>query len=218
MDITYLGHSSFKIKTKTATIVTDPFDSKMVGLKYSGTEAEIVTVSHSHSDHNAIDKVSGIKKVFEGPGEYEVKGVSIIGYSSYHDKEEGAKRGKNTIFVFEADGLRFAHLGDLGHTLSDNLVDEMGSVDILMIPVGGVYTIGSREAVDVVNKVSPYFVVPMHFAVSGLDPKTFSGLEPVDTFLKESGLAVEKLAKFSIKKDDIIDDQASKIIVLETKQ
>ena len=196
MDITYLGHSSFKIKTKTATIVTDPFDSKMVGLKYSGAEAEIVTVSHSHSDHNAIDKVSGIKKVFEGPGEYEVKGVSIIGYSSYHDKEEGAKRGKNTIFVFEADGLRFAHLGDLGHTLSDNLVDEMGSVDILMIPVGGVYTIGSREAVDVVNKVSPYFVVPMHFAVSGLDPKTFSGLEPVDTFLKESGLAVEKLQIF----------------------
>src|SRR5258706_16296377 len=106
MDITYLGHSSFKIKTKTASVVTDPFDSKMLGLKYSGVEGEIVTVSHAHSDHNATDKVGGLKKVIDGPGEYEVAGVSIMGYSTYHDNKKGEERGKNTIYVIEAEGLR----------------------------------------------------------------------------------------------------------------
>ena len=117
MDITYLGHSSFKIKTKTATIITDPFDPQMVGLKYSGVEGEIVTVSHAHADHNATGKVAGVKKIVEGPGEYEISGVSIMGFPSFHDNKEGAERGKNTIYVIEADGLRLAHLGDLGHTI-----------------------------------------------------------------------------------------------------
>jgi L-ascorbate metabolism protein UlaG (beta-lactamase superfamily) len=102
MDITYLGHSSFKIKTKTATVITDPFDPQMVGLKYSGVEGEIVTVSHAHRDHNAVDKVAGVKKVVEGPGEYEIMGVSIIGYPSFHDAKEGAERGKNTIYIIES--------------------------------------------------------------------------------------------------------------------
>lgn len=88
MDITFLGHSSFKIKTKTATVVTDPFDPKMLGLKFSPTEADIVTISHDHTDHNSIDRVTGYKKVFSGPGEYEVMGVSMIGYPSFHDDKK----------------------------------------------------------------------------------------------------------------------------------
>jgi L-ascorbate metabolism protein UlaG (beta-lactamase superfamily) len=217
MDITYLGHSSFKIKTKTATVITDPFDSQMVGFKYSAAEAEIVTVSHSHHDHNAIDKVIGVKKVFEGPGEYEVMGVSIIGYSSFHDTREGAERGKNTIFVFEAEGLRLAHLGDLGHMLSDDLVNEIGSIDVLMIPVGGKFTIGPKEAAEIVGKIDPYFIIPMHYAVPELNPQTFTGMEPVGTFLKEIGMTVENLPKFSLKREDILEDQSSKVIILEKK-
>jgi len=217
MDITYLGHSSFKIKTKTATVVTDPFDSQMVGLKYSGVEGEIVTISHDHPDHNAAGKVSGVKKVIEGPGEYEVMGVSIIGYPSFHDGKAGAERGKNTIFVFEAEGLRIAHLGDLGHTLSDDLVNEMGSIDVLMIPVGGVFTIGPKEAVEIVGKIDPYFTIPMHYKVLGLNPQTFAGVEPVETFIKEIGMTVENLPKFSLKKEDILEDQGSKVIILEKK-
>jgi len=217
MDITYLGHSSFKIKTRSASIITDPYDSQMVGLKYSGAEGEIVTVSHAHHDHNATDKVTGVKKILEGPGEYEVMGVSIIGYPSFHDTKQGVERGKNTIFVIEADGLRIAHLGDLGHALSDDLVNEMGSIDVLMVPVGGKFTIGPKEAVEIVGKIDPYFVIPMHFAVPGLNDQTFAGLEPVEPFLKEIGMTVENLPKFSLKREDILEDQSSKVIILEKK-
>lgn len=217
MDITYLGHSSFKIKTRTATVITDPFDPQMVGLKYSGVEGEIVTVSHAHRDHNAIEKVSGVKKIIEGPGEYEVMGVSIIGYPSFHDAKEGTERGKNTIFVIEAEGLRVAHLGDLGHTLSDDLVNQIGAIDVLMIPVGGKFTIGPKEAVEVVGKIDPYYIIPMHYKTPGMNPQAFSDIEPLDTFLKEIGMTVENLSKFTLKHEDILEDQSTKVIVLEKK-
>ncbi len=217
MEITYLGHSSFKIKTKSATVVTDPFDPKMVGLKFSGVEADIVTLSHDHPDHNASNNVNGVKKIIDGPGEYEVMGVSMIGYSTFHDAEGGATRGKNTIYVYEFEGLRLVHLGDLGHALSDDLVSELGDVDVLMIPVGGEFTIGSKEASEIISKIEPYFVIPMHYAVDGLSPDLHSKLGTLETFLKESGLPAETMPKFSLKKEDIIDDQSTKIIVLERK-
>ena len=217
MEISYLGHSSFRIKTKSAVVVTDPFDPQMVGFKYSGAEAEIVTVSHQHSDHNAVSKVSGVKKVVEGPGEYEISGISIIGYQSFHDNKKGEERGKNVIYVIEAEGLRIVHLGDLGHAISDDLVSEMGPIDMLMIPVGGFYTINPKEAVEISSKIDPYFILPMHYKDSGINEKEFADLEPKETFLKEVGLTVEVLPKFSIKKEDIIENQSTKVIVLERK-
>lgn len=217
MDITYLGHSSFKIKTRSATIITDPFDPQMVGLKYTGVEGEIVTVSHNHPDHNATARVSGVKKVVEGPGEYEIAGVSITGYQTFHDNKKGEERGINTVYVFEAEGLRIAHLGDLGHTLSDDLVSEMGSIDILMIPVGGFFTIGPKEAAAEASEIDPYFIFPMHYKVPEMNQKEFAKLEPKETFLKEIGMTVEVLPKFSIKKEDILEDQGAKVIVLEKK-
>lgn len=217
MDITYLGHSSFKIKTRTASIITDPFDPAMLGLKFAPTDADIVTISHDHGDHNAVGKVSNVKKVVNGPGEYEISGVSIIGVQSFHDSKEGGERGKNTIYVFEADRLRFAHLGDLGHTLSDEKISEIGDVDVLMIPVGGFYTIGPKEAVEIINKIEPYFVIPMHYKAPGISDQIAANLETVESFLKESGLPVENLPKFSIKKEDILEDQNTKVIVLERK-
>lgn len=209
MDITYIGHSSFKIKTKTATLITDPFDPSATGIKYPPQEAEIVTISHDHADHNYLDKISGYKKVVSGPGEYEVKGVSIIGIPTFHDDKGGSERGKNTVYVFETEGLRIAHLGDLGHALSESQIEELGEIDVLMIPVGGVYTIGPKEASDLVSKIEPYFVMPMHY---GSDK-----LQPVDTFLKEMGQPGEKIAKFSLKKIDIEENQNMKVIVLENK-
>lgn len=217
MEISYLGHSSFKIKTKTATVIMDPFDPKMVGLKYSGVEGEIVTVSHAHKDHNATENVSGIKKIVEGSGEYEISGVSIIGYPSFHDNKKGVERGKNTIYVFEVEGLRIVHLGDLGHTLSDDLVNEIGAVDILMIPVGGVFTIGPKEAVELAGKIDPYFILPMHYKNSEMKTQEFSDLEPVETFIKEMGITIENLPKLTIKQGDIIEDQSTKVIILERK-
>ena len=218
MDITYLGHSSFKIKTKTATVITDPFDPKFVGLKYSGVEGDIVTVSHDHADHNSIDKVTLTKKIVDGPGEYEISGVSIMGYKTFHDDKKGEERGVNTVYVIEAEGLRLVHLGDIGHALSDDLVDEIGDVDILMVPVGGFYTIGPKEATEIITKIEPYFVIPMHYKVPGLSPDLTEKLLPVEDFLKESGITTETLPKFSLKKEDILEDQNTKIIVLEKKQ
>lgn len=216
MEISYLGHSSFKIKTKMAVVVTDPFDSS-VGFKFPKTEADIVTVSHEHSDHNNIEGVTGTKKVITGPGEYEVMEVSIIGISSFHDNQKGEKRGKNTIYVYEAEGLRVAHLGDLGHDLPEGIIDQMGSVDILMIPVGGDYTIGPKEAASIVSNLEPTFVIPMHYQMSGLSQGTFSKLEGVEPFLKEVSLPSENMQKFSIKKSDIMEGQNTKVIVLERK-
>lgn len=215
MDLIYLGHSSFKIKGKTASVVTDPFDSKMVGLKFSPVEADIVTVSHNHADHNQIQLVKNVKKIVDGPGEYEIQGISILGFNSYHDTKKGEARGRNTIYVFEVDGFRIAHLGDLGHHLSEELVENIGDIDILMIPVGGVYTIGSSEAAEIIRDIEPAIVIPMHYKVEGINPESFSKLEPVESFLKEVGIPVEKLPKLLLKKEELGEEQ--KVVLLEKK-
>ncbi|MFI5241327.1 MAG: MBL fold metallo-hydrolase, partial [Microgenomates group bacterium] len=123
----------------------------------------------------------------------------------------------NTIYIFEADGLRLAHMGDLGHDLNTETLDAMGPIDILMIPVGGEYTIGPKEAVSVITKVDPYFIIPMHYKADGMNPEIGSKLESLETFLKEVGIPSENTSKFSIKKDEILEDQNSKVIVLERK-
>lgn len=215
MDIIFLGHSSFRIKGRSASLVTDPYDPKMVGLKYSPQEADIVTVSHEHADHNQSDLVKNVKKVVSGPGEYEIMGISILGFPSFHDDAKGAKRGKNTIFVFEVDDFRICHLGDLGHTLAEQLVEDLGDIDILLIPVGGEFTIGPQEAVSVVQAIEPSLIIPMHYQVSGLNQESFGALMPVEAFLKEVGLPVETLPKLSLKKEDLGEDQ--KVVVLEKK-
>lgn len=215
MDITFLGHSSFKLKGRSGTVITDPFDPAMTGLKFPPNEADIVSISHDHSDHNQALLVAGVKKVITGPGEYEIMGISIIGFPSYHDEKEGSLRGKNTIYVYEMDGLRLAHLGDLGHKLSGETVEDMGRIDILMIPVGGEFTIGPNEATSLVQAIEPTVVIPMHFQTPGLRTETFSKLEGVESFLKEVGLKVETLPKLSLKKEELGEDQ--KVVVLEKR-
>lgn len=216
MDITYLGHSSFKIKSKNSLVVTDPFDPQAVGLKFPKVAADIVTISHSHADHSFLSGVTDYKRVIEGPGEYEIGGVSIIGYQTYHDGKSGAERGKNTIYVYELEELRICHLGDLGHELPNDLVEEIGTIDVLMLPVGGFYTINSEIAAKVMMDIEASIVIPMHFATDGLSPDFKSNLSSVDDFLKLTGLSVEKLDKLSIKKSDIPED-GQKVVVLEPK-
>lgn len=215
MDITFLGHSSFRLKGKTATVVTDPFDPEIVGLKFPKVAADIVTISHQHEDHNQADLVKGVKRLVSGPGEYEIMGVSIIGIPTFHDEKKGAKRGKNTIYVYEMDGLRLVHLGDLGHKLHEKMLEKIGDIDILMVPVGGEYTIGSKEAVEVARAIEPKIVIPMHYQMPGLNPATFAKLSSTEPFLAEIGLLVEKTDKLSVKKENIGEE--SKAILLEKK-
>lgn len=214
MDITHLGHSSFRLRGKTATLVTDPFDSKQVGLKFPKVTADIVTVSHDHGDHNNVDAVGDVKRVVSGPGEYEISGVSIIGIASYHDDKKGEERGKNTVYVIEMDELRIAHMGDLGHKLSEKTLEEIGDLDILMIPVGGFYTIDAKQAVETVRSIEPSITIPMHYKMKGM-AASFDKISSVDGFLSEAGLPVEKAKKLSVRKSDVGEEM--KVVVLEIK-
>lgn len=216
MDIYYIGHSSFRIVTKDVTLVTDPFDTKMVGLKFPTLSADITTISHQHADHNFLKALDNPGKVIDGPGEYEVKRVSIFGLPSYHDDKKGAERGKNTMYVIEAEELKVVHLGDLGHKLSDSDIDAMGEVDVLMVPVGGKYTIDYKMAADVVRSIEPKIILPMHYQTEGLAKETFAELETVDQFVTELGIKKEEQKKLVIKKATLNPEEQT-IILLERK-
>lgn len=217
MDITYLGHASFKLRGKTASVVVDPFDPGMVGLPYPKVSAEIVVASHDHRDHNAVERVSGTAGraepfVISAPGEYEVSGVSVFGFRTWHDKKEGAERGKNMVSVIHIDEVVVAHLGDLGHTLSDKLIEDMNEVDVLLVPVGGAYTINASEAVQVVEQIEPSIVIPMHYKASGMK-KGFDELANVEAFLKEIGEeGARREAKLTVTKADLPEER--EVVVL----
>ena len=215
MDITYLGHSSFKIKSKNASIITDPFSPEKVGLKYPKISADIVTVSHDHDDHNKADLVKDTRMVIKNPGEYEVMGISIVGISTFHDDKKGTLRGKNTIFVIEIEDIRVAHLGDLGHVLSEKTIDKIGDVDILLIPIGGEYTINSSQSAQIVRDMEPNIAIPMHFKVDGVDEKTFGMLSDEKSFLAEVGYMVERTDKLVVKKASL--EEEKKVVVLNIK-
>lgn len=182
MEITWLGHSCFKIKGRQVTVITDPY-SPSLGYLLGKTSADIVTVSHQHEGHSYVQGIDGVRKVVSGPGEYEVGGVLIIGIATFHDGEGGAKGGKNTVYVMEIDEVTVCHLGDLGHGLTAEQIEELGAVDVLLLPVGGVSTINAPMAAEVVRRLEPKVVVPMHYKTPALKRE----LEPVEKFLKEIG-------------------------------
>jgi len=182
MEITWLGHSCFRLKGKEATLITDPYDAS-IGYSLGKPKANIVTSSHSHPGHSFVDGVGSESRVVRGPGEYEIAGVFIHGISTFHDNERGKRRGKNTIYLIEIDEVIVCHLGDLGHVLSSEQVGEMSNVEVLLVPVGGLSTIDAPAAAEVVRLLEPRIVIPMHFKT---DAVSFE-LEPVGNFLKEIG-------------------------------
>jgi L-ascorbate metabolism protein UlaG (beta-lactamase superfamily) len=215
MEIKFLGHSSFKIRGKEVTIVTDPYDAS-VGFKFPKVVAEIVTISHDHQDHNQQALVGGKPYVIVGPGEYEVKGVSIVGIQTFHDESQGAKRGRNTVYRIELEGINLCHLGDLGHQLSSSQLGELNGVDILFIPVGGVYTIGPKRAVEVITQLEPKIVIPMHYRVpEQKGNSTFAQLKGVEEFLKEIGEEVTPQPKLIMSRDRLPAER--EVVVLERK-
>ncbi|MFO7792516.1 MAG: MBL fold metallo-hydrolase [Candidatus Saliniplasma sp.] len=168
MRIRWHGHSCFEIENDSV-VVTDPHDGKNIGIKSPNVKGDIILVSHDHFDHNAVRLVEkSDSEVIEEDGEFSKDDVSIRGIEAYHDTEEGKKRGKNIIYTFEIDGIKFCHLGDLGHGLSDEMIQKIKPVDFLFIPVGDTFTIGPKKAADVVEKIRPSIAVPMHYKVGGL--------------------------------------------------
>jgi len=186
MEITFIGHSCFKIKGNTTTIIIDPYNPKKVGYKLPKLTANIVLVTHEHDDHNYVEGVSDYKFLINSPGEYETQGTFVFGLATFHDAATGADRGKNTIYLIEIDGFNVLHLGDLGHELSKEILEKITQVDVLLVPVGGTYTINAKQAIKVIASLEPGIVVPMHYATPDLS--FASDLLGLDKFLQEMGL------------------------------
>lgn len=184
MIIKWLGHASFLLKAADGTkVITDPYESGAYngGIMHRSIDIEpdVVTVSHDHADHAYTEGVPGNFEVVKTPVEKTVKGVAIKGISAYHDIERGAVRGSNVMFAITIDGIRVAHLGDLGHELSPRDIEQLGKVDVLLIPVGGYYTIGPEQATSIISEIKPKVVIPMHFK----NDKINITIGPVDDFL-----------------------------------
>jgi L-ascorbate metabolism protein UlaG (beta-lactamase superfamily) len=183
MELTWYGHSCFRLRERGGpTIITDPYDDS-IGYTLPRLRADIVTVSHDHGDHNHIRGLRGDPKVLASPGEYEVRDIFITGIPTFHDSKQGKERGRNVVFTFDFDGLCVCHLGDLGHMLDQSQAEALGNVDVLLIPVGGVYTIAAAAAAEVVSLLEPRVVVPMHYKTKDLSMR----LGTARAFLKEMG-------------------------------
>lgn len=164
MKITWLGHSAFRLEESTGTtVVTDPYAESLVGYRMQRVNADAVTLSHHHRDHDEVSQVAGSPQVFDTVGAWEVKGVDITSMHSWHDPEQGSKRGPNLIFKYRMDGVDLCHLGDIGEECGAETGDLIGTVNVLMIPVGGNYTIDAVQAKEYVDFLMPDIVIPMHF-------------------------------------------------------
>ncbi len=210
MDVTWLGHGCFRLRGRGAAVVTDPYPPA-IGLKLPRLDADLVTVSHEHENHNYTQIVREAYEI-RGPGEYEVAGVSVIGVPSFHDSDKGATHGRNTIYLIEIDDVRICHLGDLGSALDDAEAEAISAADVLLVPVGGRTVINAAQAAQVVRQLEPRFVVPMHYAIPGLKLE----LDTLDRFLKEMAVtAAEAQPKLSVQASS--GEYETKVIVLEPK-
>ena len=213
MYLSYLGHSCFKLQDKIGpdgvVVVTDPFDSEVVGLKMPSFEADIVTISHDHKDHNNLKAIRKDPFVIRAAGEYEVNGVFIEGIDAWHDAKDGAERGANIIYRLEIDDISITHLGDLGTTLDTKQLEKLEGTDILLVPVGGIYTVDAAKAVEVINQIEPRIVIPMHYQLPGGKIK----LDGLDKFIKELGLKPTNEEKLKISKKELPAEDMELVIL-----
>jgi len=183
MVIEWLGHSCFKITLESGlTILTDPYGPE-VGYTAKDVEVDVVTISHDHFDHNNLSHVKGDYALVNTPGAHELDGLVIEGLETWHDHSQGAHRGSNIVFKYSADGIAVCHMGDLGCIPDDAFFEKLGSIDILMIPVGGNYTINAHEALTICERIGPNIIIPMHFKT----PDTDMDIAPLHDFLEEVG-------------------------------
>ncbi len=209
-DFRWYGHNCFRIRSKEGTVLTDP-PGKGTGYAFSSRPtADIVTLSHENADHANLKGVKDDYALITGPGEYEIHDVFIYGFRSYHDDARGAEHGYNTIFVFEMDGMRIAHLGDLGHRLTPELTDALDNIDVLLIPAGGGEGIITPEqAAKIIGTIEPNVVIPMQFA----PPKGDTKLAGVDELARHLGLDLpDPVDKVAIRSTDF--DETMTFIVL----
>lgn len=212
MKIKWFGQSCFMITSRSGMkVLTDPY-KKMLGYKLPEMEANIVSTSHNHSDHNNINVVKSSFVHINEPGDFSKHGIEIKGVQTFHDKTSGAKRGKNTVYNFNIDDINLCHCGDLGHILNSDQIEEIGNVDILLLPVGGLATINAFDAVQVMKQLNPTIVIPMHYRTKALGLMGYM-FGKVDKFISASGLKVKEYEELELNKANIKD--YSGIVVLK---
>lgn len=217
MKIQYLGHSCFKLTESTGTtIITDPY--KGIGYELpKGLKADAVTVSHSHFDHNHVKAIGGHPRVLDKEGFYELPGVEITGIKSYHDNQGGRQRGENVIYKFRMDGLEVCHLGDLGEECSSELLEMILPVNILLIPVGGTYTVDAELAKEYVDRIMPEIVIPMHYKTRSLN----LDLDKADAFLDlfdDEETEISGLDTLEFSREDLTEEKTKIILMERTKK
>ncbi len=217
MIITYYGHSCFKLRSTEGTVATDPF-SDFVGFEFPNLTADIVTVSHdnpAHNNYSAVGSTSRRKRPFiiDFPGEYEVGGISVFGVRTYCDGEQGAQHGENHVFTFLMDDLRACHLGSLGHELTDKQIAEIGLVDILFAPVGGVRGLDAKTAVKVARSLEPNILIPMQYKTPEHNQDVFADFATLEEFLKEYEAEPDTLDKLNVSRSNLPEEM--EIVVLE---
>ncbi len=220
MIIQYYGHSCFKLTTKPAgrgqedvSIFFDPFDKK-VGLRPPQGQADIVLISHDHYDHNNVSALKGEPTVLNIPGEYSLKGINIVGIDSLHGPIEEKDQTHNTIFILETEDLKICHLGDLGTDLNQKQLSEIDGVDILMIPVGGKYTIDAKKAEEIIKKIEPAIIIPIHYKMPG---GTITDIDDEKKFCSEMGNCPrEKVSKLNVKKKDL-EGKVMQVVLMGTE-
>ncbi|MCC7164410.1 MAG: MBL fold metallo-hydrolase [Anaerolineae bacterium] len=212
MEIDWFGLSCFRLRAREATVVTDPYE-KSVGLRLPRPRADLVTISHNHAGHDYADGVAGNPRIIQGPGEYEISSVFVTGVQTFHDKRNGKDRGKNTVYAINIEGIKVCHLGDIGHVPSQAQADEIGEVDILLVPVGGGNALNASDAAEVVSLFEPMIVIPMHYRVPDLVFK----LDALEKFVKEMGVkAPMPVESYNVKKDGL--PKETQLVILDIKQ
>lgn len=201
MKMRWHGHACFEISNDN-TVVTDPHDGKSIGIALPVVKADIVLVSHDHFDHNCVRIVKGENiKVVNNPGSKKIGDMQVTGISSYHDEVKGMKRGGNIIFKFVLDDITFCHFGDLGHIPDKEILEKIGKVDVLFVPVGGTFTIDGKTAYNVVEKIMPKVAVPMHYRIGGLS----LSIQGPESFLKKAkGININRVGnEIDFEKEDL---------------
>ena len=214
MEITWYGHSCFRLTERNyATVVTDPFDHKAVGSDALKLKADIVTVSHDAPGHANYDAVKGAQHVIDGAGEFEIGGVFITAVQTAGGGKKTKDKTRNTLYVFDYEGITVAHLGDLQEVPTQSEVEALGTVNVLLIPVGGGSSLNAAKAAEVVSVIEPNLVVPMHYSTDSAKIK----LEPLSKFLKEMGLGKTE-SQPSLKATRSSLPQETKVVVLDYQQ
>lgn len=205
----WFGHNCFRIKAREATILTDPV-GKNTGFSMSRQTADIVTISHDHPGHTNLNAVKPEYKVIRGPGEYEMNDVFVTGIRTYHDSESGETLGYNTVYLIEVEGMVICHLGDLGHPLQADQIEEMSQCDILLIPVGGGPLISAEQAAEIVSLFEPKVIIPMQFSTSTGDLDRMN----LDPFAKALGVAApDPIDKFAVRSSELTE--TLRLVVLQ---